>query len=384
MKLSAISYCEYPKDVREWKLDKLVFGSSNLLVGKNATGKTRTLRIIKVLSNLLSGQKKDLVNGRWDAEFVQEDVRFHYTLNIKDQQVLSEKLLRVRAGRKKMLLQRRKNGSGQLWAEKSKRSVDFQSPQDQIVAVARRDKIQHSYFIPLVDWGKAVFFFPFGRELGAQTLLLKVEDPAQKQLFDPKDTSMVVDIFQRGEKEFGNKFVTDVVSDMQQIGYLVDKIEVDTPTGVIVSRPIPGKLLSLNVKEKDLRCITEQMYISAGMFAALSVIVQINYLIRSLSPSCFIIDDIGEGLDYERSCAIIDVLIDKASKYSIQLIMSSNDRFVMNRVPLQMWTILNRKGSVVKGFNIHNSAKKFEQFRFTGMSNFDLFATNYLFSNSRK
>ncbi len=138
MKLMAISYSEYPKDVREWKLDKLVFGNSNLLVGKTATGKTRTLRIIKVLSNLLSGQKKDLVNGRWDAEFVQEDVRFHYTLNIKDQQVLSEKLLRVRAGRKKMLLQRRKNGSGQLWAEKSKRSVDFQSPQDQIVAVERR------------------------------------------------------------------------------------------------------------------------------------------------------------------------------------------------------------------------------------------------------
>ena len=89
-------------------------------------------------------------------------------------------------------------------------------------------------------------------------------------------------------------------------------------------------------------------------------------------------------MDYERSCELIDLLIEKAKKYSVQLLMTTNDRFVMNRVPLEMWTVLSRTGSIVKGYNVHNSAKKFEEFKFTGMSNFDLFATDYLFSDSSK
>ena len=103
-----------------------------------------------------------------------------------------------------------------------------------------------------------------------------------------------------------------------------------------------------------------------------------------MKPTCFLIDDIGEGLDYERSCELIDLLIEKAKSHFVQLIMTTNDRFVMNRVPLEMWTVLNRTGSIVKGYNIHNSAEKFDKFRFTGMSNFDLFATDYLFTDGAK
>jgi len=120
------------------------------------------------------------------------------------------------------------------------------------------------------------------------------------------------------------------------------------------------------------------------MFAALSIIIQINYRIRSMTPSCLLIDDIGEGLDYERSCELIDLLIEKAKSHSIQLLMTTNDRFVMNRVPLELWTVLNRTGSSVKAYNIHNSAKLFEKFRFTGLSNFDFLATDYLFSDTTK
>ena len=55
----------------------------------------------------------------------------------------------------------------------------------------------------------------------------------------------------------------------------------------------------------------------------------------------------------------------------------------MNSVPLDMWTVLKRDGSVVSGLNILNSKKKFDEFRFTGLSNFDLFATDYLFTDKK-
>ncbi len=119
------------------------------------------------------------------------------------------------------------------------------------------------------------------------------------------------------------------------------------------------------------------------MFAALSIIIHVDYRIMSMKPSCFIIDDIGEGLDYERSCSLIELLIEKSTGNQFQLIMSTNDRFVMNSVALDMWTVLRRDGCVVKGLNVLNSKSKFDEFKYTGLNNFDLFATDYLFSDKK-
>lgn len=380
MQLSAISYREYAQDPREWILRKVRFGDVNLLVGRNATGKTRSLNIIYALSNLLAGQTSNLLPGEWTAEFIDQNDCYIYKLVIKNRAVKFEKLERIRKNIKRLLLVRRKSGAGKILHEKPNRLLDFQSPPDQIAAVARRDKIQHSYFTPLVNWGKNTFHFSFGRDVGHSFAVL-VDDTHKIGEPDLKDTSRVVETFRKGVKKYAEKFVSEIISDMERIDYPLQKIGTDTPKGMKVSGPVPGKLLGLFLEENDLSCRTEQLSISAGMFAALSIIVQINYRIRSMKPSCFIIDDIGEGLDYERSCALIDLLIEKSMGNSFQLILSTNDRFVMNSVPLDMWTVLRRDGSVVSGKNIHNSKLKFDKFRFTGLNNFDLFATDYLFTD---
>ena len=46
MQLVSISYKEFEGQDQEWTLDKLTLKDRNLLVGKNATGKTRVLNII--------------------------------------------------------------------------------------------------------------------------------------------------------------------------------------------------------------------------------------------------------------------------------------------------------------------------------------------------
>src|SRR5438105_11020892 len=109
------------------------------------------------------------------------------------------------------------------------------------------------------------------------------------------------------------------------------------------------------------------------MFRALSVIVQLNYAYLARAPSCMLIDDIGEGLDFERSCGLIGVLVTKAQKHGVQVVLSTNDRFVMNSVPLEAWTILHREGGSTRVYNYANSREKFEQFKFTGLNNFDFF-----------
>jgi hypothetical protein len=94
--------------------------------------------------------------------------------------------------------------------------------------------------------------------------------------------------------------------------------------------------------------------------------------------TCVLIDDIGEGLDFDRSCSLIDVLRRKAQESAVQLIMATNDRFVMNKVPLEEWSVFVREGNRVRVRNYENSKAVFDEFKFTGLSNFDFLATDFV------
>jgi len=113
------------------------------------------------------------------------------------------------------------------------------------------------------------------------------------------------------------------------------------------------------------------------MFRALSLIIQVNYSLLAGKPSCILIDDIGEGLDFERSSELIKILIEKAKSGAVQIIMTTNDRFVMNGVPLEYWSVIDRQAGLVKLHNIQNSKDIFEEFKFTGLNNFDFFSTGF-------
>jgi hypothetical protein len=197
---------------------------------------------------------------------------------------------------------------------------------------------------------------------------------------DPRDTNQVVGIYRKGEKDFGDSFKEAIKADMAEIGYLIDDVGTITPTSLVIQGSPP--IVGMYVRESDLGDITDQGDMSQGMFRALSIIIQLNYSGLSKKPSCILIDDIGEGLDFERSCSLIKLLVNKAEQSSVQLVMATNDRFVMNTVPLESWTVLRRVGGKIKVYNHENSKKRFDEFKFTGMNNFDFFALNFLDDSS--
>jgi len=116
---------------------------------------------------------------------------------------------------------------------------------------------------------------------------------------------------------------------------------------------------------------------SQGLFRVLSLIIQLNYSLLAKVPSCILIDDIGEGLDYGRSKSLIDLIINKAKEASIQIFMTTNDRFVMNNTALEYWTIINRIGQKSLCYNFQNCKKVFEEFELTGLGHFNFFSSNY-------
>ncbi len=271
-------------------------------------------------------------------------------------------------------LQRGPGGEGKIWAAKLSQQIDFQVPQNELAAFARQDSIQHPYFEPLNNWGKSLCHYYFGSSLGKD--VLGILDPVRAGELNPRDPNQVIGIYRKGAKEFEESFKGSIKNDMAEIGYLVDDIGTQQPTSLIIRGP--GDVIALYVKETGLGDTTDQIDMSQGMFRALSVIIQLNYLERAQKPGCILIDDIGEGLDFERSCALIKLLIRKAEKSAVQLIMATNDRFVMNTVPLEAWTVLKRVGSRIRVHNSTNSKERFDQFKLTGMNNFDFFAFNFL------
>ena len=114
-----------------------------------------------------------------------------------------------------------------------------------------------------------------------------------------------------------------------------------------------------------------------GMFRAFSVLVQVNYYILSGNKAFVIIDDIGEGLDFSRAKQLVQLLIAKAGEARIQLIMSTNDSFIMNAVDIKHWAVIMREGHKISLYNYANSKEIFEEFKFTGLNNFDFYASEF-------
>ncbi len=118
MKLESIKYSELSSESNEWRLDEVTLGTNNLIVGKNATGKSKTLAVINDLAKLLRGDIKptNFFSGDFDfeAKFIDEveNKKYEYLLTIK-QNSISKEIFIVNGNK---WLERTENGTGKIWA----------------------------------------------------------------------------------------------------------------------------------------------------------------------------------------------------------------------------------------------------------------------------
>ncbi|MCP4109798.1 MAG: ATP-binding protein [Desulfobacteraceae bacterium] len=263
---------------------------------------------------------------------------------------------------------------GKLWYEGAEKELDFETD-DAVLAVSKRDKKQHSFFEKLYFWGKSLNHYRFGSQLGKNALLKDINAVRDDDDVNLKDGDEVAEIFVKGERQFSG-FVTAILDDMKKISYSIKEITTD----LLRHFPIPA--YCLNVQENDLEDITDQREMSQGMFRALSLLIQLNYSLFKKIPSCILIDDIGEGLDFDRSVSLTDLIIEKVKESSVQqVIMTTNDRFVMNEVPLEYWSVIQRIPKKALFYNYQNSRKTFEEFQYTGLSNFDFLSSEFYIEN---
>ena len=197
-------------------------------------------------------------------------------------------------------------------------------------------------------------------------------------MLDDRDENAVVAVYREAVKDFKEEFEQAVINDMREIDYNIVEIGIAPPISIRFVSNLPGEMVGLYVREKDLSGIIDQYSMSQGMFRTLSIIIQVNYSQMAKKSTCILIDDIGEGLDFDRSCRLIDLLRKKAQESNVQLILATNDRFVMNRVPLEEWSVIQRQSNHVRVRNYENSRELFEEFKFTGLSNFSFLELDFV------
>ena len=228
----------------------------------------------------------------------------------------------------------------------------------------------------LHQWAKSVALYHFGTDFGKSQVMSITEaevffrNPAHPVFDDPNN---LVAVYTSAFKDIGEAFNKAIIDDMNALGYSLTDVGSEN-IQTIINFPIAA--LVMFTVEKDLGFKNAQMQMSQGMFRALALVVHLNICAFSRKKQVILVDDIGEGLDYERAKDIINLLIHKAKTFDLQLIMTSNDRFVMNEVPLEYWSVLKRKGGIVKLFNAQNSAQQFNDFKYLGLNNFDFFASD--------
>jgi energy-coupling factor transporter ATP-binding protein EcfA2 len=375
MQLKNIEYKEYEGNKREWTVEPASFGQINLIVGKNASGKTRILNVMAGLARLLAGKQQGLfATGDFKATLVKPNGKsFMYEVSMQNNLVTREYLS---CGDNPYLI-REGSGPGKIKTEPKGEMVDFQIKPNQLAIFAKRDSLQYPFLEEIAAWAEGTEHYEFAtlfgpKSIGSPSVMItpmnQIQDTEKTLSRDFEHREVLPWLLSAAINKFSDAFKKSILTDMNKVGYDIEDMGVGSNA---VTPPV-----AIWVKERDLQCNTEQNHMSLGMFRALSAVIRMNLSQFTNAPSAVFLDDVGEGIDFERSVGLIKILIEKAENGGFQLFMTSNDRFVMNEVPLKYWNVIIRTGSLVKLKNYENSRDEFDKFEKLGLNNFDYFVAN--------
>lgn len=334
-----------------WALTQAIpLKNVNLLVGKNAVGKSKVIDAIYKMANLILQQEIPFVSKRF----------FSTTLTFKEEKEVIEYHFAYRLGRiteenltinGECLLTRNED---ETWLEEK----GINPPEDKLTLHVRRDTIQYPYFEKIIAWAENVYGQRFNEiETDEENQTNSFLSPIHKD-----DLYTMV-------KALSWESIQRIIEQAQSLDYQLEEIK---------ALELLQSVKIVVFKEKE---VSEYLLISSlskGMCRAISLLIQMQYISTQNKPSLWLIDDLGEGLDYDRTVKLGKLLFDFCHEYGIQLLASSNDTFLMDIVDLQFWNILERKGEKVVPINTTNKPELFENFKFTGLSNFDFFSSDYI------
>lgn len=344
--LSSFSYKTSGWELTEMSALKL----TNLLVGKNAAGKTRTIRALQNVTSYMKMEPFLFHEGNFKAKMQftnPEDAswRLTYQFEIEKGYVKAEQL----------------TVCGKTLIKRDARKTLFKEdvinpPKDKLVVQVRRDKEEYPDVEALMEWAEGVIAISCS-DINPYTIL-----NGRPGYINPIPFSAIVEALSKEDKRV-------VIDEAKRLGYdIIDITLVDAN----------GEIKLVAIKERNIQNGILDFQLSSGMIRVLYILCFLEYIKHESIHSMLLIDDLGEGLDYSRAIHLGRKVFEVCEEENMQLIASSNESLLMDVVDIAKWQIVRRKNSKLSVINQTNMPELFDEFRMTGLSNFDLFSSDFI------
>jgi AAA15 family ATPase/GTPase len=338
-----------------WQLAPMEFDAVNLLVGVSGVGKTKILAAIQLLRQIIFGNPwhNNIFNGvEWDITFSTSS-EAQYRWHGKFSQVNNLDYTIDQSGVKRNLEIEHHEPeleietlwlNGDCIIQRSGASVTFKgsplpnlSPSESLVGIFRT----HEEVNPVIDAWLLVINSQVqnpnrwvGSSMPDETEDLSLSDIRRKNI-------TLVDrlgLLWINDKEIFNQIKSNFIELFPQVEDL--RILIENYRRTEWNDSI-ATLFSLELKEVGVDNWITQSNISMGMLKTLTHLTEIQLL---AAGSVLLIDEFENSLGV--NC--VDVVTDLLNKRKdIQFIMTSHHPYIINKISMQYWQIITRKGSLV-------------------------------------
>ena len=340
-----------------WNLNFTQFSEQILLVGQNASGKSKTIKALAKVGALISQRitisENAVMNVLLGFDIGEGGLVYSFSLNKGEVEKEELSYTDFKTNEETKIIIRQQNSCMLL-------NESINPPANKLVVNVRRDTQLYPLMEKLQLWAENIVGFSFNET----DMYGDSDNDSWFYGYKNRLNDIVVDMDNTdGAKE-------EFYATLKEIDYNITEIRA-------LDFGIQKKVF---VKELGLSRPLFDINMSKGMFRTIYIIAFLLYFKRNKlgQPAMLLVDDLCEGLDYNRSTKLGKLCFNMCQQLGIQLMASSNDSFLMDVVDLKYWNILRRVGNKVEIINSYEDPELFEHFEMTGLTNFDLFSSDFI------
>jgi AAA domain, putative AbiEii toxin, Type IV TA system len=345
----------YRNHVTDWELSTMEFGDVNLLVGVSGVGKTRILEAIRSLKEIVFGidWDKQFLNGvEWDITFYTAP-EWKYRWIGKSNIINKNKYLIDKLGQKiyssignlPRLEVEEIYLNGDCIAHRKDGIIEFESkvmpklsPSESLINIFQaEDKI-----IPIINGLRLVVVSQTQNpEIWTDSsILYKINNLSLSDI--EKTNHTLVDqlgLLWIKDRDMFDRIKSNFIEIFPQVEDLEILTQLPMPKAESPSTSYP--IFVLQLRELGVDRWISQWDLSMGMLKTLAHITEIYLLAEG---SILLIDEFENSLGVNCIDVVTELLNDRKD---IQFIITSHHPYIINKIPMQYWKIITRKGSVV-------------------------------------
>jgi AAA domain, putative AbiEii toxin, Type IV TA system len=351
MRIEKLSYHNH---VTGWQLAPVEFASVNLLVGVSGVGKTRILEVIRSLKKIAFGTPwhNEFLSGvEWDITF-STDPDWNYRWSGKFSIVNNRDYTIDESG------------------EKTYSRIDQNDPELEFEELHLNDECVAHRKDGIVKFGSQTM-----PKLSLSDSVIKIFQSEDKITPIIKGLLLIIDSqTQNSTKWVGSSIPSQIeglsLSDIRNVnGTLVDRLGLLQINAQEIFNRIKSDFIEIFPQVDNFRILTEhtrfewsekvspvfsldlkeigvdrwitQSNLSMGMLKTLAHITEIYLLAEG---SILLIDELENSLGVNCIDVITDLLNERKD---LQFIFTSHHPYIINKIPMQYWKIITRKGSLV-------------------------------------